>query len=104
MRWDNISSPSEFILLGLSSRPEDQKPLFVLFVTIYLVTLMGNLIIILAIYSDIHLQTPMYFFLKSLSFVDICYTTVIIPPPGSLVPGILQARMLEWVAISFSNA
>ncbi|KAF4016654.1 hypothetical protein G4228_008395 [Cervus hanglu yarkandensis] len=79
MRWDNISSPSEFILLGLSSRPEDQKPLFVLFVTIYLVTLMGNLIIILAIYSDIHLQTPMYFFLKSLSFVDICYTTVIIP-------------------------
>ncbi|XP_057576575.1 olfactory receptor 1L1-like [Hippopotamus amphibius kiboko] len=78
-RWDNLTSPSEFILLGLSSRPQDQMPLFVLFLTIYLVSLMGNLVIILAIYSDIHLQTPMYFFLRSLSFTDICYTTVIIP-------------------------
>lgn len=79
MRWNNLTRPSEFILMGLSSRPEDQKPLFILFLAIYLVTLMGNLIIILAIYSNSHLQTPMYFFLSILSFVDICYTTVIIP-------------------------
>ncbi|XP_058380752.1 olfactory receptor 1L1-like [Diceros bicornis minor] len=79
MRWNNETRPSEFILLGLSSRPEDQKPLFVLFLTIYLIILMGNLIIMLAIYSDVRLQTPMYFFLSILSFVDICYTTAIIP-------------------------
>ncbi|XP_007540084.1 olfactory receptor 1L1 [Erinaceus europaeus] len=79
MRWNNLTRPSEFVLMGLSSRPEDQMPLFALFLAIYLVILMGNLIIILVIYSDNRLQTPMYFFLRVLSFVDICYTTVTIP-------------------------
>ncbi|XP_062938556.1 olfactory receptor 1L3 [Cynocephalus volans] len=79
MRMPNLTELSEFILLGLSSRPEDQKPLFGLFLVIYLVTLMGNLLIILAIHSDLQLQMPMYFFLSILSFVDICYTTVIVP-------------------------
>nr|XP_013008779.2 LOW QUALITY PROTEIN: olfactory receptor 1L3 [Cavia porcellus] len=75
----NVSRLSEFILLGLSSRPEDQKPLFALFLIIYLVTLLGNLIIISAIHSDPQLQNPMYFFLSILFFADICYTTVIVP-------------------------
>ncbi|XP_003407804.2 olfactory receptor 1L3-like [Loxodonta africana] len=75
----NLTRLSEFILLGLSSQPEDQKPLFALFFIIYLVTLMGNLLIILAIRSDPKLQNPMYFFLSILSFADICYTTVIVP-------------------------
>ena len=75
----NITRPTEFILLGLSSRPEDQKPLFVMFLPIYLITVIGNLLIILTIRSDTRLQTPMYFFLSVLSFVDICYVTVIIP-------------------------
>ncbi|XP_007540012.1 olfactory receptor 1L1-like [Erinaceus europaeus] len=79
MRWNNLTRPSEFILMGLSSRAEDQMPLFALFLAIYLVILMGNLIIILVIYSDNRLHTPMYFFLSILSFVDICYTTVTIP-------------------------
>ncbi|XP_007540014.2 olfactory receptor 1L1-like [Erinaceus europaeus] len=79
MRWNNLTRPSEFVLMGLSSRPEDQMPLFALFLAIYMVILMGNLIIILVIYSDNRLQTPMYFFLSILSFVDICYTTVTIP-------------------------
>ncbi|XP_016066540.1 PREDICTED: olfactory receptor 1L8-like [Miniopterus natalensis] len=78
-RVNQTSSVSEFILLGLSSRPEDQKPLFILFLIIYLVTLTGNLLIILAIYCDLQLQTPMYFFLSFLSFTDICFTTTIIP-------------------------
>uniref|UniRef100_A0A4X1SED9 Olfactory receptor n=1 Tax=Sus scrofa TaxID=9823 RepID=A0A4X1SED9_PIG len=76
-RVNQTSSVSEFILLGLSSRPEDQKPLFSLFLTIYLVTITGNLLIILAIRSDPQLQTPMYFFLTFLSFTDICFTTTI---------------------------
>uniref|UniRef100_A0A4X1UAA0 Olfactory receptor n=1 Tax=Sus scrofa TaxID=9823 RepID=A0A4X1UAA0_PIG len=78
-RVNQTSSVSEFILLGLSSRPEDQKPLFSLFLTIYLVTITGNLLIILAIRSDPQLQTPMYFFLTFLSFTDICFTTTIVP-------------------------
>ncbi|XP_047625557.1 olfactory receptor 1L3-like [Phacochoerus africanus] len=79
MGMSNLTRLSEFILLGLSSHPEEQKPLFVLFLIMYLVTLMGNLLIILAIRSDPQLQNPMYFFLSVLSFTDICYTTVIVP-------------------------
>ena len=76
---NQTSSVSEFILLGLSSRPEDQKPLFILFLIMYLVTLTGNVLIILAISSDPQLHTPMYVFLSVLSFTDIWYTTTIVP-------------------------
>lgn len=76
---NQTSSVSEFILLGLSSRPEDQVPLFILFLIIYVVTMTGNLLIILVICSDPQLQTPMYFFLTFLSFTDICFTTTIVP-------------------------
>ncbi|XP_004677988.1 PREDICTED: olfactory receptor 1L8 [Condylura cristata] len=76
---NQTSSVSEFILLGLSARPEDQKPLFILFLTMYLVTITGNLLIILAIHTDPQLQTPMYFFLSVLSFTDLCFTTTIVP-------------------------
>ncbi|XP_052504623.1 olfactory receptor 1L8-like [Budorcas taxicolor] len=78
-RLNQTSRVTEFILLGLSSRPEDQKPLFSLFLIMYLVTITGNLLIILAICSDPQLHTPMYFFLSVLSFTDICFTTTIVP-------------------------
>ena len=78
-RLNQTSRVSEFILLGLSSRPEDQKPLFSLFLIMYLVTITGNLLIILAIRSDPQLHTPMYFFLSVLSFTDVCFTTTIVP-------------------------
>ncbi|KAB1280479.1 Olfactory receptor 1L8 [Camelus dromedarius] len=78
-RVNQTSSVSEFILLGLSSRPEDQMPLFILFLTMYLITIIGNLLIILAIRSDPQLKTPMYFFLSFLSFTDICFATTIVP-------------------------
>ena len=78
-RLNQTSSVSEFILLGLSSRPQDQKPLFILFLIMYLVTITGNVLIILAIRSDPQLHTPMYFFLSFLSFTDICFTTTIVP-------------------------
>ncbi|EPY77889.1 olfactory receptor 1L8 [Camelus ferus] len=54
-------------------------PLFILFLTMYLITIIGNLLIILAIRSDPQLKTPMYFFLSFLSFTDICFTTTIVP-------------------------
>ncbi|KAB1280308.1 Olfactory receptor 1L6 [Camelus dromedarius] len=79
METQNYSSTSGFILLGVSSNPQLQKPLFAVFLTMYLVTLVGNALIILAIHSDSRLHTPMYFFLSSLSFMDICFTTVIVP-------------------------
>ncbi|XP_008525929.2 olfactory receptor 1L4-like [Equus przewalskii] len=73
------SSTSGFTLLGISSNPHLQKPLFAIFLIIYLVTLVGNVLIILTIHSDSRLHTPMYFFLSNLSFMDICFTTVIVP-------------------------
>uniref|UniRef100_A0A673TFW4 Olfactory receptor n=2 Tax=Suricata suricatta TaxID=37032 RepID=A0A673TFW4_SURSU len=72
---ENQSSISEFILRGISQSPEQQQLLFGIFLCMYLVTLTGNILIILAIRSDPRLHTPMYFFLANLSFVDIGLTS-----------------------------
>ncbi|XP_006898877.1 PREDICTED: olfactory receptor 7G3-like [Elephantulus edwardii] len=79
MASGNLSHPTEFLLLGLSKDPEVQPLLFGLFLATYLVTVLGNMLIILAIICDPHLHTPMYFFLSNLSFVDICFTTTTMP-------------------------
>ncbi|XP_026957472.1 LOW QUALITY PROTEIN: olfactory receptor-like protein OLF3 [Sagmatias obliquidens] len=70
---------SEFILLGLSSCWETQVSLFVLFLAMYLMTVLGNFLIILLIRLDSRLNTPMYVFLSILSFVDICYINITVP-------------------------
>ncbi|XP_049731337.1 olfactory receptor 7A10-like [Elephas maximus indicus] len=75
----NQTGVLEFLLLGLSEDPGLQPLLFGLFLTMYLVTLLGNLFIILAVSSDPHLHTPMYFFLCNLSFSDICFSSTIVP-------------------------
>lgn len=75
----NLSIIDEFVLLGLSSDPDIQTMLFVLFLGIYLLTLIGNLMMILLIRADSHLHMPMYFFLGHLSFLDICYSLVTVP-------------------------
>ncbi|XP_036888360.1 olfactory receptor 7A10-like [Sturnira hondurensis] len=75
MEQDNGTQISEFLLLGLSEAPELQPILFGLFLSMYLITVLRNLIIILAVSSDSHLHTPMYFFLSNLSLVDICFTS-----------------------------
>ncbi|XP_008592745.1 PREDICTED: olfactory receptor 24 [Galeopterus variegatus] len=75
----NQTSASEFILLGLSEKPEQETLLFSLFLCMYVVTVVGNLLIILAISSDSHLHTPMYFFLANLSLVDFCLATNTVP-------------------------
>uniref|UniRef100_A0A452QAD0 Olfactory receptor n=1 Tax=Ursus americanus TaxID=9643 RepID=A0A452QAD0_URSAM len=79
MQPGNDTQISEFLLLGLSEEPELQPLIFGLFLSMYLVTVCGNLLIILAVSSDSHLHTPMYFFLANLSFVDICFTSTTIP-------------------------
>ncbi|XP_023443250.2 olfactory receptor 8S1-like [Dasypus novemcinctus] len=79
MALGNHSTITEFILLGLSADPKIQALLFVLFLMIYLLTLMGNLLMVLMIHIDCHLHTPMYFFLSQLSFQDIFYSSVTVP-------------------------
>ncbi|XP_069858165.1 olfactory receptor 7E24-like, partial [Dipodomys merriami] len=75
----NGTHVSEFHLLGLSENPDLQPCLFGLFLSMYLITVFGNLVIILAICSDPPLHTPMYFFLSVLSFVDICFISTTVP-------------------------
>uniref|UniRef100_A0A8C4Y6W4 Olfactory receptor n=1 Tax=Gopherus evgoodei TaxID=1825980 RepID=A0A8C4Y6W4_9SAUR len=79
MPMKNQTTETEFILLGLSSDPQMQIFLFSVFLVIYLITLGGNMVIIVVIKVDSHLHTPMYFFLFHLSFVDICYSSVTVP-------------------------
>ncbi|XP_073909388.1 olfactory receptor 7E178-like [Castor canadensis] len=75
----NLTHVSEFHLLGISEDPDLQPFLFVLFLFMYLVTVVGNLIIILAVIIDSNLHTPMYFFLSNLSLTDICFISTTVP-------------------------
>ncbi|XP_040853470.1 olfactory receptor 1F1-like [Ochotona curzoniae] len=96
MSGANQSSVSQFLLLGLSRHPQQQQLLFVLFLSMYLATVLGNLLIVLAILSDPRLHTPMYFFLANLSLVDVCFTS-------TTVPKMLANHVLGTQAISFSG-
>ena len=79
MEPSNNTQISRFLLLGISKEAEIQSLIFGLFLSMYLITVFGNLLIILAVSLDSHLHTPMYFFLSNLSFVDICFTSTTIP-------------------------
>ncbi|XP_047374564.1 olfactory receptor 5B2-like [Sciurus carolinensis] len=85
---ENRTEVTEFILLGLTSDPGLQLPLFLTFLLIYTITLVGNLGMVLLIVLDSHLHTPMYFFLGNLSLVDFCYSSVVTPKVmAGLLPG-----------------
>ncbi|TKC38124.1 hypothetical protein EI555_008627, partial [Monodon monoceros] len=75
----NDSSVTEFILLGLTQQPELQLPLFFIFLGIYLVTVVGNIGLIILIGLNPHLHTPMYYFLFNFSFIDLCCSSLITP-------------------------
>uniref|UniRef100_A0A8C6RAV6 Olfactory receptor n=1 Tax=Nannospalax galili TaxID=1026970 RepID=A0A8C6RAV6_NANGA len=75
----NHSMVINFILAGLTEKPKLQLLLFLLFLGIYMLTVLGNLGMIMLILLSSHLHTPMYFFLSSLSFIDLCHSTVITP-------------------------
>nr|XP_031546417.1 olfactory receptor 5M11 [Vicugna pacos] len=92
----NDSAITEFILLGLTDRPELQPLLFVLFLVVYLVTLLGNLGMVLVIRLDPRLHTPMYFFLTNLAFVDLCYTS-------NATPQMLTNLLSERKTITFAG-
>uniref|UniRef100_A0A6I8S1Q2 Olfactory receptor 5V1-like n=1 Tax=Xenopus tropicalis TaxID=8364 RepID=A0A6I8S1Q2_XENTR len=85
---------SGFIIQGFSDTPELQIPLFVLFLVIYLIILLGNLIIFLVISCNPHLHTPMYIFLLNLSLIDISYTS-------NVLPNLLHILLTQQNNISF---
>ncbi|XP_014653172.1 PREDICTED: olfactory receptor 1020-like [Ceratotherium simum simum] len=75
----NHTTVTEFILLGFRDHPELQCLLFMVFLVVYMITVLGNLGMILLIKTDPRLHTPMYFFLSNLSLVDFCYSSVVSP-------------------------
>ncbi|XP_031513077.1 olfactory receptor 1A1 [Papio anubis] len=96
MRENNQSSTLEFILLGVTGQQEQEDFFYILFLFIYPITLIGNLLIILAICSDVRLHNPMYFFLSNLSLVDIFFSSVTIPK-------MLANHLLGSKSISFEG-
>ncbi|XP_007070672.1 olfactory receptor 1020-like [Chelonia mydas] len=75
----NQTAITEFILLGFRDLPELQTLLFLLFLVIYVLTMAGNLLIVVLVVADQHLHIPMYFFLGNLSCLETCYTSNILP-------------------------
>ncbi|KAM6158941.1 olfactory receptor 2D3-like [Rhynchocyon petersi] len=96
METGNQSYVAEFILLGLSQDPKVQILLFCTFLIVYLLSVFGNLLIIILIQTDSRLHTPMYFFLKNLSFADFCFST-------SIVPQMLVHFLVKKKTISFAR-
>ncbi|XP_010307895.2 olfactory receptor 5F1 [Balearica regulorum gibbericeps] len=95
MQGVNLSTVSEFVLVGLSDVPAVRFPLFVLFLIIYLAAMAGNITILVATSTDTRLHNPMYFFLGNLSLLDILCPTI-------TVPKMLEALLLENKVISFT--
>ncbi|XP_037377883.1 olfactory receptor 2D2 [Talpa occidentalis] len=79
MSQTNQTQVTEFLLLGLSDDPYTQQLLFILFLGVYLVTVLGNLLLMTLVQMDSRLHTPMYFFLCNLSLADLCFSTNIVP-------------------------
>ncbi|XP_019369237.1 PREDICTED: olfactory receptor 4D5-like [Gavialis gangeticus] len=88
MQQENRTMVTKFVLLGLSCSPELQPVFFLLFFLLYLITILGNFLIMATTASEPQLQTPMYLFLRNLSFLDFCYISVTAPKmlAGFLLP------------------
>ncbi|XP_024077147.1 olfactory receptor-like protein OLF1 [Terrapene carolina triunguis] len=96
MEKGNHSEATEFILSGLTDRPELQVPLFGVFLLIYGITLVGNGGVFLLITIDPRLHTPMYFFLSNLSFCDLCYSSLI--SPKMLLNFLAERKSISYTA------
>ncbi|XP_044868428.1 olfactory receptor 5AS1-like isoform X1 [Mauremys mutica] len=90
----NHTTVTEFVLFGLTHCPEVEVVLFVLFLAIYVTTLVGNIGIIMLIYINSCLQTPMYFFLSNLAFLDLSYSSAI--APKMLVNFLAQSKTISF--------
>ncbi|XP_020830226.1 olfactory receptor 8K1-like [Phascolarctos cinereus] len=85
---------TDFILMGITNRPELQGPLFIVFLFNYMAIVVGNMGLIILTSVDSHLQTPMYFFLRHLAFVDLGYSTAI--GPKMLVGFIEEKNIISY--------
>ncbi|XP_030042532.1 olfactory receptor 1509-like [Microcaecilia unicolor] len=94
MAVTNETRVTHFILLGLSSDPDLRIIFFVLVLVMYFLTVSGNLLIIVTIFVDSHLHSPMYFFLSHLSFLDLSFCTVTVPK--FLVNFLLQSKTISF--------
>ena len=83
---------TEFVLLGFYVRAELHLLLFIVFTVIYVSIILGNLLIIVAVVSSQRLHTPMYFFLANLSFLEILYTSSVVP---KMLEGFLQEAAIS---------
>ncbi|XP_073493310.1 olfactory receptor 12D1-like [Phyllobates terribilis] len=79
MNSDNLTSVSYFVLAGLEVEADLQVILFFSFLVVYIITIIANMSIMVIVVSDLSLHTPMYFFLWSLAFLDICYSSAVVP-------------------------
>ncbi|XP_072648068.1 olfactory receptor 9Q1-like [Canis lupus baileyi] len=95
MAEKNVTLVSEFLLIAFTDCPEWGLPLFLLFLSIYVISLLGNAGMVLLIRVDGRLHTPMYFLLGHLSFVDICYSSTI-------VPQMLEVLLQRGAALSYT--
>uniref|UniRef100_I3MY51 Olfactory receptor n=1 Tax=Ictidomys tridecemlineatus TaxID=43179 RepID=I3MY51_ICTTR len=94
MATKNRTEVTEFVLLGLSSRPEIQPVIFGIVLAMYLVAVMGNALLVTVACSDPKLHTPMYFLLSQLSFIDIFLTTITVPQ--MLVHTLSKNRIISY--------
>ncbi|KAM9119082.1 olfactory receptor 2G3-like [Pangshura tecta] len=79
MEQGNQTSLTEFILLGFGTASKLQILLFLLILVTYIVTMSGNILIVVLVVTDQHFHTPMYFFLGNLSCLETCYTSTVLP-------------------------
>ncbi|MBZ3885229.1 Olfactory receptor 4A47 [Sciurus carolinensis] len=91
---EHRNNETYFVLLGLTQNPKEQKVLFVIFLLFYILTILGNLLIVITVTFNKTLDSPMYFFLANLSFLDIIYSSVISPK-------LISNLFLGEVVISF---
>ncbi|XP_070606352.1 olfactory receptor 5AP2-like [Erythrolamprus reginae] len=92
----NCTEVEEFIILGFTDHETQQYVLFVLFLLIYVITVVGNTGIIVVVKNDSHLQTPMYFLLSNLAFLDLCYSSVV--TPKMLMNFLVQKKVISYTA------
>ncbi|XP_075782186.1 olfactory receptor 5J3-like [Pelodiscus sinensis] len=91
----NCTQITEFVLNGFTNHPDFQGLLFMVFLVIYVITLLGNLGMIALVRIEPRLHTPMYYFLSNLAFVDLCYSSVV-------APKMLADLLAERKAISYT--
>ncbi|XP_044529834.1 olfactory receptor 4D1-like [Gracilinanus agilis] len=94
MEAGNLTSVTEFVLLGLSQAQELQDFFFLVFLIVYITTVIGNLLIIVTVTSDTRLNTPMYFLLRNLAVIDLCYSSV--TAPKMLTDFLSEAKTISY--------